>query len=244
MNNKECIDRFITEALEGKADNTVKSYRYSLEKFGEYLEENGTDLNGYGRINVQNYINMQLVKRSASGVNREIAAIKAYSRYVGKLEVSEGLRIIKPLKAKLQERAWLSIENVNEILHLTALKPNKRDHAIISLLLYSGLRLSEVEALDRNDVYLYEGNGTIKVRGYKNGGERIVPLSNGTCKAIKDYINQRNDNLEALFLSSLYKRLSARSIQSMLKQYGINSSQLRHTFMRTLVDKRAHYQRQ
>ncbi|MFF2175866.1 tyrosine-type recombinase/integrase [Lysinibacillus sp. NPDC058147] len=150
------------------------------------------------------------------------------------MEVREGLRIIKPLKAKQQERACLSIENVNEILHLTALKPNKRDHAIVSLLLYTSLRLSEVAGLDRNDVYIYEGKGTVKVRGYKNVYERIVPLSSGACKAIKDYLDQRNDNLEALFLSSLYKRLSARSIQSMLKQYGINSSQLRHTFMRTL----------
>ncbi|MGE7918265.1 hypothetical protein ACQKM9_04855 [Viridibacillus sp. NPDC093762] len=31
-----------------------------------------------------------------------------------------------------------------------------------------GLRLSELVTLDRNDVYLYEGKGTIKVRGYKN----------------------------------------------------------------------------
>ncbi|MFJ7738790.1 tyrosine-type recombinase/integrase [Lysinibacillus sp. NPDC097287] len=237
MNNKECIDRFITEALAGKANNTVNSYRYSLERFGKYLDESDTDLIGYGRINVQNYIDKQFAKRSASGVNREIAAIKAYSRYVGKPEVSEGLRIFKPLKAKQQARTWLSPENANEILHLTALKPNKRDHAIVSLFLYSGLRLSEVAALDRNDVNLCESRGTVNVREYKMGCERIVPLSSGTCKAIKDYLDQRNDNLEALFLSSFYKPLSARSIQSMLKQYGINSTQLRHTFVKTLVNK-------
>lgn len=48
---------------------------------------------------------MQFSKRSARDVNRKIASIKAYSRYEGKSEVSEGLRIIKPLKAKQQAGA-------------------------------------------------------------------------------------------------------------------------------------------
>ncbi len=237
MNNTELIERFISEAMAGKADNTIKAYRYSLAKFAEYLEGSGTDLNGYGRIDVQQYIaSMQSAKRSASGVNREIAAIKAYSRYAGKSDAVEALRMTKPPKATQQAPEWLPRNKVNEVLRITDRKRNKRDHAIVSVLLYAGLRVSELAALDRDDVVLGERKGSVHVRNSKNGSERIVPLNSEARKAINDYLTQRNDNNEALFLSSLSKRLSVRSIQAMLNEYEINPHQLRHTFVKTLVD--------
>ncbi len=238
MNNMERIERFISEAMAGKADNTVKAYRYSLAKFAEFLEGSGTDLNGYGRTDVQQYIaSMQSAKRSASGVNREIAAVKAYSRYAGKSDAVEALRMTKPPKATQKAPEWLSRNKVNEVLRITDRKRNKRDHAIVCLLLYAGLRVSELAALDRDDVELGERKGSVYVRSSKNGSARVVPLNSEVRKAINDYLEQRNDKIEALFLSSLNKRLSVRSIQSMLNEFKIKPHNFRHTFIKSLVDK-------
>ncbi len=238
MNNVERIERFIDEALAGKADNTIKAYRYSLTKFAEYLDGSGTDLEGYGRVDVQQYIaSMQLAKRSASGVNREIAAVKAYSKYAGKAETVEALRMTKPQKATNKAPEWLPVTKVNEVLRLTDRKKNKRDHAIVCILLYAGLRVSELVALDKADITMSERKGDVIVRKSKNGQERIVPLNSDTRKALADYLAQRTDEHEALFLSSLGKRLSVRSVQSMLNEYEINPHQLRHTFVKRLVDK-------
>lgn len=238
MNTTEYIDRFINEAMRGKADNTVMAYRYSLEKFAEWLEGSGTDLGGYGRVDVQQYIaNMQAAKRSASGVNREIAAIKAYSRYAGKADAIEALRMTKPPKATSKAPEWLPRNKVNEVLRLTDRKKNRRDYAIVCTLLYTGLRVSELVALDKADISIGERSGQLIVRTSKNGSERIIPLNSEARKAITDYLAQRTDDNEALFLSSLGKRLSVRSVQAMLNKYEIKPHQLRHTFVKRLVDK-------
>jgi len=238
MNSTEYIDRFINEAMAGKAENTARAYRYSLMKFADYLDGSGTDLSEYGRVDVQQYIaSMQSAKRSASGVNREIAAIKAYSRYAGKSDAVEALRMTKPPKATLKAPEWLPRNKVNELLRMTDRKRNKRDYAIVCLLLYAGLRVSELAALDRTDIEISERKGSLYVRKSKNGSERMIPLNSEARKAITDYLAQRNDNNEALFLSSLNKRLSVRSIQAMLNEYEVNPHQLRHTFVKSLVDK-------
>jgi len=238
MNNAELIEQFIVEAMRGKADNTVKAYRYSLEKFAEWLDGSGTDLSEYGRVDVQQYIaNMQASKRSASGVNREIAAVKAFSRYVGKSDAIEALRMTKPPKATQKAPEWLDRNKVNEVLRITDRKKNRRDYAIVCVLRYTGVRVSELVALDKADISIGERSGQLIVRKSKNGSERTIPLNSEARKAISDYLAQRTDDNEALFLSSLGKRLSVRSVQAMLNEYEIKPHQLRHTFVKRLVDK-------
>lgn len=238
MDNAGRIEQFIAQAMQGKAANTVKSYRYSLEQFAAYLDGSDADLSTYGRIDVQQYIaTMQAAKRAASGVNRHIAAIKAYSRYAGKHAAVESLRMTKPPKATQLAPEWLERNVVNDLLRRTDRKPNKRDHALVSVLLYAGLRVSELVALDIADVTLNERGGQVAVRSSKNGSARVIPLHSEARKAVSDYLAQRADDHEALFLSSLGKRLSVRSVQAMLNVYGINPHQLRHTFVKRLVDK-------
>lgn len=237
MNNAELIEQFIVEAMQGKADNTVKAYRYSLEKFAEWLDGSGTNLSEYGRVDVQQFIaNMQASKRSASGVNREIAAVKAFSRYAGKSDAIEALRMTKPPKATQKAPEWLDRNKVNEVLRTTDRKKNRRDYAIVCTLLYTGVRVSELVALDKADISIGERTGQLIVRKSKNGSERLIPLNSEARKAITDYLAQRVDDHEALFLSSLSKRLSVRSVQAMLNEFEIKPHNFRHTFIKRLVD--------
>ncbi|MBD8028605.1 tyrosine-type recombinase/integrase [Ureibacillus sp. Re31] len=232
----ERIERFIAEAMVGKSDNTIKAYRHSLIKFAEYLDGSGTNINEYGRIDVQQYIaSMQSAKRSASGINREIAAIKAYSKYADKAIAVESLRMTKPKKVTAEAPEWLNRNEALALLRATDRKRNRRDHAIVSTLLRAGLRVSELVALDRDDVVLNERSGHVTVIG-KGNKERTVPLNAEARKAINDYLKQRVDNEPALFLSSLGKRISVRTVQAMLSNYGVHPHQLRHTYVKQLVD--------
>lgn len=233
------ISRFIGEALRGKSDNTIIAYRQSLERFKRYLNDAGTDLRGFARSDVQAYIKRleTVEKRKPSGVNREYAAIRAFSKWAGKAEAIEDIRIIRQARKNTQAPKWLSRNKRNEIIRLTDRKANKRDYAIVMTLLGAGLRVGELVALDRVDVTLGERKGEVHVRNGKGGIERTIPIGSETRRAIRIYLEQRgNDEKEALFTSQLGKRISRRSVQTMLKQYEVTPHQLRHSYVKQLVD--------
>ncbi|MGM8212134.1 tyrosine-type recombinase/integrase [Virgibacillus sp. W0430] len=233
------INRFIEEGLRGRADNTIKAYRQSLERFKRYLNGAGTDLRGYARSDVQAYVKRleTVEKRKPSGVNREYAAIRAFSKWAGKSEAIEDIRIIRIARNHSKAPKWLSRNKRNEIIRLTDRKANKRDHAIVMTLLGAGLRVGELVALDRSDVTIGERKGEVHVRDGKGGIERTISIGAETRRAIRIYLEQRgNDRKEALFTSQLGKRISRRSVQTMLKHYEVTPHQLRHTYVKQLVD--------
>lgn len=236
MKSAQYIEQFINEAMQGKSENTVKSYKQTLSKFAEWLEGSGTDLEGYARTDVQQYLaHMQSSKKAASSINRELAAIKAFSRYTGKEHAIENLRIIKAAKPTDKAPEWLERNKVNELLRGMDRKSNKRNFAIVQTLLNCGLRVSELVSLDIADYEASKRKGLIRIVG-KGLKERHVPVSAECRHAINAYLAQRNDDYEALFLSNFGKRISVRSVQHMLEQYGVHPHQLRHTFVKRLVD--------
>lgn len=117
-----------------------------------------------------------------------------------------------------------------------------RNVAIITLFLYSGLRIAELSALDRADID-YE-DGTILVRRGKGGGARMLPLHPIAAEALQKYLAVRQDTEEALFLSRLGRRASIRTLRdvvySVAKTAGISKRisphKLRHSFATLLLE--------
>lgn len=239
METNAVINQFIAEGLAGKAPNTIKSYRLSLEQFAEYLDGSGADLTTFARSDVQFYIQRleTVEKRSASGVNRELAAIRSYCRWSGNDAAVSDIRVTKPAKLTSKAPEWIDKSTRNRIIRETDRKRNKRDHAIIMTLLGCGLRVSELVALDRDDIDVSERKGMLHVRHAKGNKERYVPIPADTRRAITQYLDQRADAIPALFLSSLGKRVSVRAVQAMLSEYNVHPHQLRHSYVKALVDK-------
>ncbi|WAA13389.1 tyrosine-type recombinase/integrase [Fervidibacillus halotolerans] len=239
MSNNAVMERFIAESLAGKSPNTVKAYRQSIAKFADYLADSGADLTTFARSDVQFYIQRleTVEKRKPSGVNRELAAIKAFCRWANKEDAVKDLRVVKPAKPTAKAPEWLDRTTRNRLIRETDRKRNKRDHAMVMTLLGCGLRVSELVTLDRDDVTISERKGTLHVRNGKGGKERYVPIPADTRRAISEYLAQRTDNHDALFLSQYGKRISVRTVQAMLANYGVHPHQLRHTYVKTLVDR-------
>lgn len=104
------------------------------------------------------------------------------------------------------------------------------------MLLHTGLRLSELVALNTVDVTLGERYGSVVVRNGKGNVERKVPLSKEVRLWLKRYLDVRNaSNVPALFLSHFKDRMTVRAVQYVLKKYGVHPHMLRYTFARTLV---------
>ena len=100
-----------------------------------------------------------------------------------------------------------------------------RDMALLTLLLGTGIRVSECVGLDINDIDF--PNGRLKVRR-KGGYEDVVYFGEEVDKALKDYLNERNQIIpmegheNAFFLSMQNRRITVRSVEKLVKKYASN----------------------
>lgn len=230
------LDQFINEGLRGKSEATVKTYRHALQQFSLWLDGCGTTLEQFSRTDVQQYVTyMASKKKSAATINKVYNAIKKFCRWAKKLDCIEEVHIIKTPDYKQTAPKALDRLERKRLEREVDRSGNKRDYAIIKTLLHTGLRVSELVALDRTDVDLSERKGELRVRVGKGNKARKLPLDIDTRWAIRKYLEERTDDNEALFISNRNKRISVRSIQHLLEQHDLHAHQLRHTFITGLV---------
>lgn len=109
-------------------------------------------------------------------------------------------------------------------------KTKVRDLALLTLLLGTGIRVSECVGLDIHDVD-FKNNG-IKIRR-KGGYETVVYFGNEVRDALLTYLEQRNHiiasegHTEALFLSLQNKRIAVRSVEKLVKKYASKVTSLK-----------------
>lgn len=116
-----------------------------------------------------------------------------------------------------------------------------RDTAVLEMFYSTGLRLSELAALDVVDVDPL--SDTVRVVG-KGNKERVVPVGSHATTALQKYRQAARLANGPLFISKLRKRLSTRSINTLLKKYlaesgipfNVTPHKLRHSFATHLLD--------
>ncbi len=110
-------------------------------------------------------------------------------------------------------------------------KTKTRDLAIMSLMLSTGIRISECVGLDIRDVNFDDAS----IRIFRKGGkESIVYFSDEAAAPLAEYIEERKKiealpgHENALFLSSQKKRINVRSVENMVKKYAQSAVPLKH----------------
>jgi integrase/recombinase XerD len=230
------LDQFISEGLRGKSEATIKTYLHALKQFSQWLDGCGTTLKHFSRTDVQQYVTyMASKKKSAATINKVYNAIKKFCRWAKKLDCIEDVHIIKAPDYKQTAPKALDKFERSKLERNVDRNGNKRDYAIVRTLLYTGLRVSELVALDRADVDISDRKGELRVMAGKGNKERTLPLDVDTRRVIRKYLEERIDVHEALFISNRDKRISVRSVQHILEQHDLHAHQLRHTFITGLV---------
>lgn len=188
-------------------------------------------------------------------VVRKLATIRSFYKFLirkGHVETNP-MQDIETPKVEKKLPHFLSTEEVEKLLNAPHGNTFQaiRDRAILETLYSTGLRVSELTALDVTDLDFTAES--IKARG-KGRRERMVPIGSFALQAIKRYIEARsqvprtNDKEpDALFLNRFGDRLSSRSIRKILDKYikvtGLNEKTsphtLRHSFATHLLNRGA-----
>ncbi|QQE81552.1 tyrosine-type recombinase/integrase [Alicyclobacillus sp. SO9] len=233
----EVVDRFREEQIEkGRSELTAKTYTNTLCKFNEWLLQNEGDINNLTRHDIQSYINhLDSIGRSASTIQKTFAALSVFARFLKRSDIIENIRVPEFRKQNNVAPKSLERNDKNRLLREIERDGNLRNISIAYMLLHTGLRISELCALDVEDVEIHERSGQVIVRHGKGNIARKVPLSAEARHHLSKYLESRGDKNTALFMSNERKRISVRTVQYMLSKHGVHPHQLRHTFCHDLV---------
>ena len=251
------------EIQKGCSPLSIQRYQHYLKRFHNWLSENSS-------VTKPEDISLELVRRYRLYLARRcardglplqrvtqsyhIVALRAFLRY---LLVQRDIPTLSPDKVELPKQssrsiAFLNPEQVERLLSSPQMSNiiGLRDKAILETLFSTGLRVSELINLNRDQVDLARKEFGVKGKGNKL---RVVFLSDTAAQWIERYLRSRQDNFKPLFIRHSGKvdtqksgekmRLTVRSIQNIVAKYAKRSGlpieatphTLRHTFATDLL---------
>ncbi|MBP1760919.1 MAG: Site-specific tyrosine recombinase XerC [Firmicutes bacterium] len=247
--------------VERSASNlTLLSYRTDLGQFFDFLsreyqkpsEELSTEM--INHKTVRKYLaEMQSSGLSRATMARKLASLRSFVKFMCREDILPGNPIANVSTPKQDRRLprFLYPTEIDMLLNA----PNssrvlgRRDKAILETMYASGVRVSELVAINMGDINW--GEETILIRG-KGNKERLAPLGRQAKTALQDYMeNSRNHLLQAgkatndaVFLNRFGGRLSGRSIRNIIDKYveevaitqKVSPHTLRHSFATHLLN--------
>ena len=257
------------EIEKNRSELTVRNYDHYLRRFADFAQTES--------VTTPEKIDMELVRRYRLFINRmqqvdgkklkpitqnyHIIALRAFLKYLLKYDY----KTLSPEKIELAKTPSRMVEFLDhdDVLNLIeATKQEKeqilqlRDHAIIETLFSTGLRVSELCSLKRDQINFKRNEFTVRGKGDKI---RLIFLSDDAAEALQKYLQARKDNSKHLFiahkqigqkmekeLDSFSKDasgLTARTVQRIIKKYAllagitkrITPHTLRHSFATDLL---------
>ena len=252
------VDEFMDHiAIERRlAKNTVMAYKHDLDVYEKYLKEKALkDIMNVTRKDITDFMLVQkergLVIKS---ITRMLASIKMFHRFL----VRERFCKKDPTDLIETPKIWksipdvLSVSEVESLIHMARGNDWQRirDYAILELFYASGMRVSEMAELQRDQINFDEGY--VKCLG-KGNKERIIPIGGRSQEAVLRYCCDirpkfvKDERSGALFLSRLGRKISRQSFWKIIKFYAdltgikktIKPHTLRHSFATHLLERGA-----
>ena len=263
----DLINEFL-ESLEvesGRSRYTTRNYELCLSRLLEFQNEfnpeddlKPTDITQEWLRKYRLWLNRyQTEKGKGLSVTTQayhLIALRGFLKYLAK----RNIKSLDPVLVELPRthRPQVTFLHVDEIDRILAEIPldtedGLRDRAIFELLFSTGLRISELTGLNRDDVNLTRREFMVRGKGQK---DRPVFISQSAADAVQDYLDERKDKLPALFLNNSrnqpmvgtsgdYRRVTPRSIERIINKYvraagitkHVTPHTLRHSFATDLL---------
>jgi site-specific recombinase XerD len=259
------VDDFLEhlEVEKGRSPLTIREYRHYLNRFLEWLKTNTkttepgditSELIRRYRLYLAHLSNPDgtLLKRVTQSYH--IIALRAFLRY---LVVQRNISTLSPDKIELPKQSprsvsFLTSEQLERLLNSPKISDEAglRDRAILETLFSTGLRVSELIRLNRDQIDLERKEFGVRGKGDKL---RVVFLSDTAADWLGRYLQTRKDSFKPLFIRYSGRidstkdgekmRLTARSVQDIVNKYAkrcglpieVTPHTLRHSFATDLL---------
>lgn len=254
MLNSDYLDIFSKYLVEVKkcSDNTLSSYLRDIRQLANYAETHISDnLCEMTEDELADYIAwLKGNGKSVATVSRSIASIKCFYSLMqnnGLVNDNPSTKLV-PDKAPQKLPQILTSKEVELLLEQPSCTDAKgyRDRAMLELLYATGIRVSELIALDLADVNT--SAGVLRCRGKEK--ERLIPLYPAAVKALAEYIEFIRPQMislpgeQALFVNVSGERMSRQGFWKIIKSYQqkahidktITPHTLRHSFAAHLLE--------
>jgi site-specific recombinase XerD len=249
-----------TEVGKNQSAKTIENYNHYLTRFLEWYGDKQPhqikldDIHKY-RLYLNRFADDRGRTLGIKTQNYHIIALRAFLKYLTKNDIAT----LPPEKIDLQkipERTveYLTREELERLfkeINTNTIK-GRRDRAIVETLYSTGLRVSELVSLNRQQVDLKRKEFLVRGKGRK---PRIVFLSERAAKFIQDYLDERRDNFDPLFINhgrsrkgeditlGEKKRLTTVSVQNVVRSCALKAGiikkvtphVLRHSFATELL---------
>ena len=232
------------EIEKGLSKNTLEAYRRDLSNFFDFY--NDIDISKIQRTQINSYVrNLHEKKYSPNSIMRKIASLRGFFKWACANEKTKSNPTLTLEQPKIPQKLpkVMTAEEINSILNQDL---SKLHRVIIELLYGCGLRVSELVNLKIND---FDLNGKYLECTGKGSKDRIVPLGKKAISAIKNYLPEREYNLQKynlqskqLLINEKGKQVTRQEVYTFIHEQGkklhkaISPHTLRHTFATHLLE--------
>ncbi|MCZ0761319.1 tyrosine recombinase XerC [Vibrio diabolicus] len=246
------LERFyeFLRSEKGLSLHTQRNYKQQLETMAQHLAEMG--LKDWSQVDA-GWVRQLAGKgmregMKASSLATRLSSLRSFFDFLilrGEMSANPAKGVSAPRKKRPLPKN-LDVDEVSQLLEVNEDDPLAvRDRAMMELMYGAGLRLAELVSVDVRDVQLRSGELRVIGKGDK---ERKVPFSGMATEWVAKWLEVRGDlaapGEPALFVSKLGTRISHRSVQKRMAEWGqkqsvashISPHKLRHSFATHMLE--------
>ncbi len=254
---RERFGNFLKE-VRRLSPHTVRNYLSDIEQFESFLRNKKvidkgltpSNLPKIDRYHVRGFLSTLHEEHAPASISRKLATIRVFFAEMARQQLITSDPTESVSGPKIPKRVP-QVASESVLKELIAIPPEDqaaglRDRALFELLYGSGLRAAEAVGLDLEDIDLDQRE--VRVRG-KGDKDRIVPLGEFACDALRMYRNERHqlqkkETTLAFFLNVRGGRLTTRGLAVILEKHlrtlstrvKLSPHTLRHSFATHLLD--------
>ena len=226
--------------------NTVKGYISDLKLYATWYNNQHSDMDILDRQDIIAYkVYLKHSKRQdAKTINHKLSSLKKYNEYLIDINKMDTIVILKKDMCKIQTEfanpTDITKDDVKKFFNSVKNSGSKtalRDFAIVYLLAYTGIRISECLNIQHRDLNLDEQELIVHGKGNK---QRTVYLNDNVCAVLKEYLNTNRTyknykdfiKSQYVFISHRANKMTTSRVNQIFDKYNddIHPHSLRHWF--------------
>lgn len=251
MNQRDLIKEFLNylRVEKGLSKNSFEAYERDLTRLKAFAEASKTTVENLERKDLREWIkSLSREGLAPASVRRMISAARSFYKFLqldGHLKKNPAEDLDAP-QDEIRLPVYLSVEQIDQLFSQPDVETDKglRERAILELLYASGLRVSELIALRRQDIDLDSGILTCFGKGSK---QRRAPLGKSALFWLQRYLTEIREKMprqvsDKLFVKNAGGELTRQDVYTFVEKYAakcgfenVSPHTLRHSFATHLI---------